>query len=368
MDTLVGINLDSIIIKCNTFTMNKLFISLLCFVPLALVAELFKLPPLLIFFLSTTAIIPLARFIGESTEELSTHMGTGLGSILNATFGNATEMILAVFAINAGLVGVVKASITGSIIGNLLLVLGLSIFAGGLRFKKQLFNKTIAQAAGSTMFIALVALVVPAVFLLTSPHIGNPTVNSLSILVAICMLVVYISSIIFMLVTHKHLYLTKIGKEEANWSVRKGILVLLSSTLLVAILSEILVGTIEPVTKALGWTEVFVGVIFLAIIGNAAENASAILMAVKNKMDLALQISFGSATQIALFVVPVLIIISFAVGKPMNLIFSVIEIVAIVFSVLISYFVTQDGETHWLKGLQLVVAYLIMGVVFFLVP
>jgi len=348
--------------------LDKIFFGLLIFVPVTVAAHFLCLQPMFVFFLSALAIVPLAKFIGEATEELSVYTGSALGGFLNASFGNATEFIIGVFAIRAGLIEVVKASITGAIIGNLLLVLGAAIFFGGLKFKNQKFNKTAAMTSGSTLLLAVIALVMPAIFYQTAPEVGGKIIEELSIFVAIFMLVVYLASLLFVLYTHRHLYTEKVGKYEAKWSKVKSIVILLAATAAVAWMSEILVGSIEPIVKQFGWTELFIGVIFVAIIGNAAEHTSAITMAVKNKMDLALQISIGSATQIAMFVAPVLVLISLVFREPMSLVFNIFELVAIVLSVLIANMITKDGESNWLEGLQLLMAYAIMAVAFFFHP
>lgn len=348
--------------------MDKLFLGMLILVPVAVLAEFLRLPPLAIFLLSSLAIIPLAKFIGEATEELSVHTGSALGGLLNATFGNATELIIGVFAIRAGLIEVVKASITGSIIGNLLLVLGAAIFAGGWKHKKQEFNRTGALAGSLTLLLAVAALVMPAIFSQTAPSIGGMVIEELSVFVSIFMLIVYAASLWFVLRTHRHLYTEEVGKYDGRWSKRKSIFVLLIATIAVAWVSEILVSAITPVVAEFGWTELFIGVIFVAIIGNAAEHVSAITMALKNRMDLALQISIGSATQIAMFVAPALVLVSLLFKSQMSLIFNTFELIAIVLSVLIANLVVEDGESNWLEGVQLLTAYAIMAVAFFLHP
>lgn len=347
---------------------DKIFLGFLIFVPVTVVIYYLNLSPVLVFFVSALSIVPLAKFIGEATEELAIHTGPALGGLLSATFGNATELIIGIFAIRAGLLEVVKASITGSIIGNLLLVLGMAIFWGGLKFKKQEFNWTAARASSSTLLLAVIALIIPAIFLQTAPEAGNRVIEELSVAVAILMMLVYVASLFFALKTHKHLYTEGVEDFEPRWSIRKSIFVLLVSTLTVTWMSEILVSSIEPVVKSLGWTELFIGVIFVAIIGNAAEHASAIIMAAKNKMGLALQISIGSATQIAMFVMPALVLVSLMFKTPMSLVFNVFELIVILLSVMIVNLIVDDGETNWFEGLQLVVAYVVIAVAFFFHP
>lgn len=347
--------------------MNKIFLGLLVFVPIAAIANYLGVSPIVVFFLSALAIIPLAKYIGEATDELSTYTGPALGGLMNATFGNATELIIGIFAIKAGLLEVVKASITGSIIGNLLLVLGMAMFFGGLKNKKQEFNKTAILASASTLLLAVIALVIPAIFYSTGGT-NSGVIEELSVFVSVFMIVVYVAQLFFSLRTHKHLYIEEVGEAEAKWSKKKSLLILLVATIFVAWMSEMLVGSIEPLVLKLGWTELFVGVIFVAIIGNAAEHTSAITMALKNKMNLALQVSIGSATQIVLFVAPVLVLVSLFFQSQMSLIFKPFELISIALSVLIANLIVQDGESNWLEGIQLVIAYAIIAVAFFFHP
>jgi Ca2+:H+ antiporter len=222
--------------------------------------------------------------------------------------------------------------------------------------------------ASSTLLLVAIALVVPAIFLQTAPEVGGRIINELSVVVSIFMLVMYVASLFFILYTHKHLYTQEVGHYEAKWTKTKSIIILFLSTIAVAWMSEILVGAIEPVVASLGWTELFIGVIFVAIIGNAAEHTSAITMALKNRMDLALQISIGSATQIAMFVAPFLVLVSLLFKTQMSLVFNTFELIAIVLSILIANLVVQDGESNWLEGAQLLMAYGIMAVAFFFHP
>ena len=348
--------------------MDKFFTSMLVFVPVAVVGYFLHLPALALFILSALAIVPLAKFIGEATEELTVYTGPAVGGFLNATFGNATELIIGVLALRSGLIEVVKASITGSIIGNLLLVLGTAILLGGRKRVKQEFNATAAKASGSTLLLAVVALVIPAIFLQTAPDVGQNIIEELSVFVSIFMIVAYGASLLFSLRTHKHLYTQDVAETEAKWTKTKSILILFVSTVAVAFMSEILVGSIEPLVASLGWSELFIGVIFVAIIGNAAEHASAITVALKNKMDLALQVSIGSATQIAMFVAPALVLVSLFFQNKMSLIFSTFELASIIFSVFIVNSIVEDGESNWFEGVQLLMAYAIIAVAFFFHP
>ncbi len=350
------------------YATDNLFFALLAFVPIAIGAAFAGVSPVTVFFLSALAIVPLARLIGQSTEELATRTTPVVGGLLNATFGNATELIIGIFALKAGLIEVVKASITGSIIGNLLFVLGFAMFAGGLSREKQTFNKTGILAQSSTLLLATIALIVPAIFFQTAGGTGAAAVAGLSLLVSLVLIGMYGASLLFSLYTHRHLYLEEVGRFESRWSTARAVVTLLAATLAVAWVSDILVGAIEPLAAKLGWSQLFVGAIFIAIVGNAAEHLSAVLVARKNRMDLALQISIGSATQIVLVVAPVLVMLGAPLGQPMDLIFNTFELVAMVLAVLIVNFVVQDGESNWLEGLQLLAAYAIMAIAFYLHP
>ena len=346
-----------------------MFPLLLIFIPVTLASWFFDAPTSITFFASGLAIIPLAKYIGDATEELSLYSSPAVGGFLNATFGNATELIIGILGIQAGLLEVVKASLTGSIIGNLLLVLGAAIFCGGLKHKKQKFNATAVLASSSTLFLSIIALIIPAIFFQTFPQTRGIVIENMSLLVAAVMIVSYIASLLFSLHTHKHLYTEEIAElESGKWSLRKSIAVLSAATIGVSAMSEILIKTIEPMVSSFGWSEIFIGVIFIGIIGNAAEHSSAIIMAMKNRMDLSLQISIGSATQIAMFVAPILVLASLLFAHPMNLIFTTFELITIVLSVFMANLVTQDGESNWLEGLQLLLAYAIMAVGFFFYP
>ena len=344
--------------------LDKFFNALLIFVPVTFVLHFYPVSPTVTFIVSALAIVPLAKYIGEATEELSVYTGPALGGLLNATFGNATELIIGIFALRAGLIEVVKASITGSILGNLLLVLGTAIFFGALKKKSQTFNATAAKANGSTLLVAVIALVIPAIFL-SSTGAPSTTVFTLSLFVSCVLIMTYVANLFFSLHTHKHLYMEEVGKVEARWSIAKSVIILLISTVLVAFMSEILVGTIQPLVAHLGWSEIFIGVVFVAIIGNAAEHTSAITMAIKDKMDLALAVSIGSATQVAMLVAPLLVFISLFFPVHMSFVFNILELAAIIFSVFIVNAVIEDGESNWLEGVQLVAAYLIIAVAFF---
>jgi Ca2+:H+ antiporter len=331
--------------------------------------------PTALFVCSALGIIPVAGWIGRATEALAFRVGEGLGGLLNATFGNAAELIIAGIALSKGLTNVVKASLTGSIIGNVLLVLGLSILLGGTKYKEQRFNGTAARTSAISLSLAAIGLVIPTVFHLTahnSPDGWSPLMEQkLSLAIAIVLFLTYFCVLGFSLRTHKHFYQGhQQHAEEAGeqWSRGKAIFILLLATAFVALLSEFLVGTIENVRDAVGVTEVFVGVIVVAIVGNAAEHSTAIVMAMKNKMDLSVGIAIGSSLQIALFVAPVLIFLSYLFGRPMDLEFTVPEVLAVVASVYILFQISEDGETNWIEGVQLLSVYVILGILFFYLP
>jgi Ca2+:H+ antiporter len=314
---------------------------LLVFFPAAFILDWTHAGPVWVFAASAIAIIPLAGLMGKSTEHLAEHMGEGIGGLLNATFGNAAELIIALMALRAGLHGVVKASLTGSIIGNILLVFGLAVLLGGLRFPTLRFNRTAASLGATLLTLAAIGLVVPAIFHFVARGVDPTHEQELSLEIAIVLFITYILSLLFTLRTHAHLYAGR-GAEEtdhalgtAHWSRRKSITVLVAATAGVALMSELLVGSIERAAQTLGMTEVFVGVILVAIIGNAAEHSTAVLMALKNKMDLAVNIAVGSSLQIALFVAPVLVFAGYAFGRPMDLLFTPFEVLAVALSVLI---------------------------------
>lgn len=350
---------------------------LLPFVPVAIALRYWPAiaNPTALFICSAIAIIPVAGWIGRATEELAARMGEGVGGLLNATFGNAAELIIAGIALSKGLTGVVKASITGSIIGNILLVLGLSTLLGGIKHKEQRFNASGARTSVISLSLAAIALIIPTVFHLTaaaSPGGWKPGVeHRLSLGMAIVLFVTYLCVLLFTLGTHKHFFIGcegELEEEVEHWPRAKSIIVLVIATGVVGLLSEFLVGTIEAVRHTLGLTEAFVGVIVVAIVGNAAEHSSAIVMAMKNKMDLSVGIAIGSSLQIALFVAPVLIFLSYFMGRPMNFEFSLPEIFAVVASVYIIFQISGDGETNWIEGVQLLSVYLILGILFFYLP
>ncbi len=346
---------------------------LLVAIPAAIAASLLHASPVVRFSAAGVAIVPLAGLMGRATEQLAQRLGPGIGGLLNATFGNAAELILALFAMSRGLDDVVKASLTGSIIGNLLLVLGATLLAGGAKHSVQRFNKTAAGISSTLMVLATVGLIVPALFHHLAPA---STVFEHRLSLTVCGLLVfsYILSLIFSLVTHRGLYNGVPGEQtsaeasEHTWGLRHATGALIGATAFVAWMSEILVGAVEATSSSLGLNDVFMGVIVVAIVGNAAEHSTAVLMAMKNQMDLAVGIALGSALQVALFVAPVLIFASYLRNTPMDLVFSTMEIVAVILAVLIARMVAEDGESNWLEGAMLLVVYAILAVAFFYLP
>lgn len=330
------------------------------------IAHYMHLNSTLQFVVACIAIIFVAGFLGKATESVAHYAGERVGGFLNATFGNAAELIIAIFLVKDGLYDIVKASLTGAIIGNLLLVLGLSIFAGGLKFKEQSFNVKLASHNSSLMILGVVALFIPAIF---TGGLTTKETSTMSMIVAILLIAAYLLWLLFSMVTHKNVLSDEaIEHGEAAWSKSTSVLFLVLSTVMVAFTSEWLVGTLEEVTNKFGFSEMFVGAFLVAIIGNAAEHSAAVMMAMKNKMGAAVEIAIGSSLQIALFVAPVLVLISFLMsGTPMNIVFTTYEIAAIGVAVFITKSITQDGSTNWFEGLLLLVVYIILGVVFFLV-
>jgi Ca2+:H+ antiporter len=363
---------------------NLIFLMLLAFVPVSIAAHFLHWGSLVVFITAGLAILPLAGWMGMATEELALVLGPSMGGLLNATFGNATELIIALVALDAGLIDVVKASLTGSIIGNLLLVLGLSMLLGGLRYKEQEFPSIVARMNASSMNLAVIALLVPTAVNYTSAGIDETTIQKLSVAVAIVLIAVYALTLLFSMKTHTYLYDVGIAEieiaegrdltaaeeevaiEKINLPLWIG--VLLGCTVLVAIESELLVDSLEEATAMLGLTSLFTGVILLPIVGNAAEHATAVTVAMKNKMDLSVAVAVGSSLQIALFVAPVLVIAGWSMGKPMDLDFNPFELVAVVVAVLITNSISSDGKSNWLEGTLLLAAYAVLALAFYFHP
>ncbi|MBB3110490.1 Ca2+:H+ antiporter [Paenibacillus phyllosphaerae] len=323
------------------------------------------------FCLSAAAILFVAGFLGKATESVAHYAGQRLGGFLNATFGNAAELIIAIFLVKSGHYEMVKASITGSIIGNLLLVLGLSVFLGGLKYKEQKFNVQLAGHNSSLMILAVIALFIPAIFG-ASEHFSADQSETLSLAIAAILIVAYILWLIFSMITHKSILedaveTTPDHGEEAAWSKGVSILFLVLATVMTAFVSEWLVHTLDSFTEKFNLSAIFVGAFLIAIVGNAAEHSAAILLAMKNKIGAAVEIAVGSSLQIALFVSPVLVFVSLLFGEPMNLVFTTIELAAIGVSVFIATSISRDGRTNWYEGSLLLFVYIILGFAFYLV-
>ena len=362
---------------------DRVLLLMLVFVPLAIIAERLGWSGVLVFAFAALAIVPLAGLMGEATEALGARLGAGVGALLNATFGNAAELIIAIAALQRGLYDVVKASLTGSIIGNVLLVLGLSVLAGGARRERQTFDRAAAAAGSTLLALAAIALVIPALFhaVAEGAVLGARLTRArevsiehgLSLAIAVVLFASYLLSLLFSLGTHRHLYAgpehAATGAAIGGRSLPRTLLELLVVTVLVVWMSELLVGAVEEASHALGLTQVFVGVIVVAIVGNAAEHSTAVLMAIRNKMDLTFHIAIGSSTQIALFVAPILVFLSRLMPHgPMDLRFTPFEVVAVAISVGIVNLVAQDGESNWLEGALLLAVYLVLGMAFYFLP
>jgi Ca2+:H+ antiporter len=347
---------------------------LLVFIPIAVALDWYDANPVAVFAAAALAIIPLAGLMGRSTEHLSTYVGATVGGLLSASLGNAPELIISGLALKEGLVDVVKASITGSILGNTLFSLGLSMIIGGWGRERQRFNPTVAGMSGGLLFVAAVALLIPAMF-----HFATGKEREVSMEIAVVLFVTYLLSLLFTLKTHRQLiqqggHDTHAGTEsheashEAHWSKGKAIGVLAVVTVVIAVVSEILVGAIEPASASIGMTPIFTGIIFLALVGNAAEAMNAVSFARKDQMDLSFGIAVGASTQVALFVAPVLVFAGYFMGKPMDLHFTAFEIVAIVLAVTIVSRQTSDGECHWMEGVMLIAVYVMLAIGFFFLP
>lgn len=380
-----GLNFQRYSYHVSMSPKNLIFIILLGFIPVSIAAEYYHWGSLVIFLTAAAAIVPLAAWMGTATEEIAVVAGPSLGGLLNATFGNATELIIAIVALNAGLVDVVKASITGSIIGNLLLVMGLSMLLGGLRYKEQEFQPIVARVNASSMNLAVIAMLLPTAMNYTSLGVDQPTIQKLSVAVAVVLIGVYVLTLLFSMKTHAYLYDAGVAQQdgttlaESNLAATEAeehhpvnlglwIGILLAATVFVAVESELLVGSLEEATGQLGLTALFTGVILLPIVGNAAEHATAVTVAMKDKMDLSVSVALGSSLQIALFVAPVLVLVGWIVGQPMDLNFNPFELVAVMVAVLIANSISSDGRSNWLEGTLLLAAYVVLGLAFYFHP
>jgi Ca2+:H+ antiporter len=363
------------LLKSVKLTKSSAIYILLIFAPIAAGLEFAHADHLVLFVLSAIALIPLAKLIGDSTEHLATHYGPTAGSLLNVTFGNAAEIIIAVVAISAGLLDLVKASIIGAIIGNILLILGLSVIAGGFRYKEQSFSRENIGIQSSMLFLAIIGLAVPTILASTilSPLENQGRVQLLSDVLAFILMIVYVLGIVFTFITHKHLFTPPETAEDiqeshgTHWSKKKSFLLLAASMAGVIVVSEILVASVETTGEELGFGQLFVGAIIVGIVGNAAEHSSAILLARKGKMELSIGIAAGSGTQIALFVVPILVFAGIAMGQPFTLVFTLLELATIFLAAIILNLIVHDGRSNWFEGVMLTAVYIIIAIAFFFV-
>jgi Ca2+:H+ antiporter len=363
------------LLKSVKLTKSSAIYILLIFAPIAAGLEFAHADHLVLFVVSAIALIPLAKLIGDSTEHLATHYGPTAGSLLNVTFGNAAEIIIAVVAISAGLLDLVKASITGAIIGNILLILGLSVIAGGFRYKEQSFSRENIGIQSSMLFLAIIGLAVPTILASTilSPLGNQGRVQLLSDVLAFILMIVYVLGIVFTFITHKHLFTAPETAEDiqeshgTHWSKKKSFLLLAASMAGVIVVSEILVASVETTGEELGFGQLFVGAIIVGIVGNAAEHSSAILLARKGKMELSIGIAAGSGTQIALFVVPILVFAGIAMGQPFTLVFTLLELATIFLAAIILNLIVHDGRSNWFEGVMLTAVYIIIAIAFFFV-
>lgn len=364
-------------LKNAKFSKSSAIYFLLVFAPIAVVLNLVGADHLILFAMAIIGLIPLAKLIGDSTEHLATHYGATLGSLLNVTFGNAAEIIISVVAINAGLIELVKASITGSILGNIMLIFGLSLIAGGVKHKEQIFNRENAGLQSSLIFLAIIGLAIPTILSTTVLKpidlVSQLKLQILSDVLAIVLICVYVAGILFTFFTHKHLFVAPGGADEVleqnhnRWSKRKSFLILGASMVGVVAVSEILVGSVEETSKQFGFGELFVGAIIVGIVGNAAEHSSAILLARKGKIDLSIGIAAGSGTQIALFVVPILVMVGIILGQPFTLEFTLYELATLFLAAIIMNLIAHDGKSNWFEGIMLTAVYLIIAIGFYFI-
>ena len=364
-------------LKTVKFSKSSVIYFLLVFAPIAVVLNLVGADHLILFAMAIIGLIPLAKLIGDSTEHLATHYGATLGSLLNVTFGNAAEIIISVVAINAGLIELVKASITGSILGNIMLIFGLSLIAGGVKHKEQIFNRENAGLQSSLIFLAIIGLAIPTILSTTVLKpidlVSQLKLQILSDVLAIVLICVYVAGILFTFFTHKHLFVAPGGADEVlemnhnRWSKRKSFLILGASMVGVVAVSEILVGSVEETSKQFGFGELFVGAIIVGIVGNAAEHSSAILLARKGKIDLSIGIAAGSGTQIALFVVPILVMVGIILGQPFTLEFTLYELATLFLAAIIMNLIAHDGKSNWFEGIMLTAVYLIIAIGFYFI-
>ena len=351
---------------------KRILYAFLVFVPASFWLGLSHASPTAVFVVSCLAILPLAGLMGEATEHLAHHTGPGMGGLLNATFGNAAELIIGFMALRAGETEIVKASLTGSIIGNMLMVLGLAMLLGGWKHKELRFNRMAAETGSSMMLLAVVALVIPAIYATVTHHTEPEHIESISLDISFILILTYVASLVFQFRTHQRFFAPEAqAAEEAAagrpWSIARSALVLAAAAVLTGFVSEFLVHAVDAAGTTLGLGKVFMGVVVVAVVGNAAEHSTAVLVAMKDKMDLALGIAMGSSMQIALFVAPVLVIAGHAIGQPLGLEFTLLEVAAVMLSVLAVGQLVQDGRTNWFEGVQLLAVYAILAVAFYFI-
>ena len=359
---------------------NIISLGLLIFIPISIAAEYLEWGSLSVFITSAIAIIPLAIWLSTATEEVAVVTGASIGALLNAVFGNATELIIALVALQQGLVDIVKASITGTIISNLLLVMGLSMLLGGLRYKEQEFKPVVARVNGSSMTLAVIAIILPTLVIQTSNGVKPEAIRNLSSTVAIVLIVVYALTLLFSLKTHSYLYdvgLVELESGEPQNTTHEPthkpnlwlwVGVLLAATVGVAYESELFVGVVEEATEGLGLTPLFTGVIVLPLIGGAAEYVTAVSVAIKNNMDLSVSIAMGSSLLVALFMAPLLVLVGLAIGQPMDLDFNLFEAVAVALALVVANLISLDGRSNWLEGTLLLATYTVLGLAFYFHP
>jgi Ca2+:H+ antiporter len=348
---------------------------LFAFIPITIILEYGHASSPMIFFSAALSIVPIARLIGDSTEQLATYTGDAVGGLLNATFGNLPELIIVVIALKAGLHEMVLGSLAGAILANLLMALGVSFLVGGSKFHNQDYNSTSIRVYSSMMLIAVISLAIPSGFhILAAEKAPSENEDLLNILVAVALLLGYGLYLFFMIKTHSDFFKSEGGdvhggEHEKRWSITRALTTLLIASVMAAFMSEMLVGAAEETGKVLGMSSVFIGVIFLAIIGGAAESISAVSMAAKNKMDLSIGIALGSSIQVALFIAPLVVLLSIFIGpQQLNLTFPRPLIVALFLSVILAAMVSGDGRSNWYKGVQLILVYVIMGMMLYFIP
>lgn len=346
---------------------SKLMKFLLAAIPLSLILKIVGIGGVPIFIASCAAIIPLAGILGSATEEISVFTGPKIGGLLNATMGNIPELFIGIFSVKAGLFSLVKASVIGSISGNMLLVLGVSILVGGTKYKFQSFDKMIARTNFGLMFLALIGFIIPAAYKYLNAGSGAGLMG-LSLGTAIVLLVIYLMGLFFSLYTHRNIFVkSEEGTEESErqWGLKKAIIYLIIAAAVLGFEAEILVDSIQSLKVIYGIPETFLGIVIVPVIGNIAEYTSSVLMAMKDKINISVEIAIGSSMQMALFVMPVLVLFSFIAGTPMNYAFTSFELVTAACSIGLSLYIFQDGRTNWLEGMELISAYIIMALAYF---